>query len=428
MPAVIKSTTHDTVTIEVTVPLTKSMLDCEESITKTLNEAGCLAAKTALEQFDTEGTPVFIGDTKWTARGRYNKVYQTIWGAVDVTRYTYQNSKGGRQYCPLEKEARIILTATPGFAKQVSSKYAELGSSRVLFDLEQNHQRTIARSYLKNLCDAVGAVAQAKEEAWTYALPEMAASVKTVAVGIDGTCMLLTESGWREAMVGTLSLYDGKGERLHTIQMGATPEYGKSSFYSRFDRELEQIRKRYPKACFVGIADGAKSNWDYLRSRTDQQTVDFWHATGYLGKAAEVMFTGKRKEASKRDWLDNACHKLKHNVGAASRLLREMVAYSESQGLPNDQQAALNISIRYFINNKHRMTYARNVGHNIPIGSGVTEAACKTLVKQRLCNSGMRWKEKGAAAVLSLRSLAHTDCRWDQFWGKINQYGYPLAA
>ncbi len=428
MAAVIKSTSQETVTIEITIPLSRSMLRCEENITKGLNEAGCLAAKTALEQFDTDGTPIQIGDTKWTARGRFNKTYQTIWGAVDVERYTYQSPQGGRQYYPLEMGARIILTATPGFAKQVSCKYAELGSRRVLFDLKQNHQRTIASSYIKNLCDAVGAVAQAKEESWHYALPEMAAPVKTVAVGIDGTCMLLTQSGWREAMVGTLSLYDRQGERLHTIQMGATPEYGKKSFYARFDRELEQIKKRYPKALFIGIADGAKSNWDYLKPRTDKQTVDFWHATGYLGKAADVLFAGKRKEVLKREWLDTACHKLKHNVGAASRLLREMIEYRELHAMPADRQKVLNTSITYFTNNKSRRVYVRSVENHIPIGSGVTEAACKTLVKQRLCNSGMRWKEKGAAAVLSLRSLAHTDCRWDQFWGKIDQYGYPLAA
>lgn len=428
MPAVISVLSQESVTIEVTVPLSKAMLDCEEQITTALNEAGCLAAKTALEQFDTDGAPILLGEVKWTARGRFNKPYQTIWGEVDVERYTYQNARGGRQICPLEKDARIILTATPGFAKLVSSKYAELGSSRVLFDLEQNHQRTMARSYLKNLCDAIGAVAQAKEETWTYALPDMPAPVKTVAVGIDGTCMLLTESGWREAMVGTLSLYDGKGERVHTIQMGATPEYGKNSFYTRFDRELEQIRDRYPKACFIGIADGAKSNWDYLKPRTDKQTVDYWHASGYLGKAAEAMFSGKREEALKREWLDSVCHKLKHKVGAPSRLLREMIEYRESTNLSTERQKKLDAAISYFSNNKSRMSYARNVKNNIPIGSGVTEAACKTLIKQRLCNSGMRWKEKGAAAVLSLRSLAHTDCRWSQFWGKISQYGYPLAA
>mgnify|MGYP000106069579 CR=1 FL=1 len=428
MLAAIKAKSEDSVTIEVTIPLSKAMLDCEEKITTALNEAGCLAAQTALEQFDTDGTPILLGDSKWTARGKFNKTYQTIWGEVDVERYTYQSSKGGRQVCPLEKDARIILTSTPGFAKLVSSKYAELGSSRVLFDLAQNHQRTIARSYLKSLCDAVGAVAQAKEESWSYDLPQIQAPVKSVAVGIDGTCMLLTEEGWREAMVGTLSLYDDKGERLHTIQMGATPEYGKSSFYTRFDRELEQIRNRYPDALFVGIADGAKSNWEYLKPRTDKQTVDFWHASGYLGKAAEAMFVGKRKEGEKRQWLDNACHKLKHKIGAPSRLLTEMVEYAESTDLSKQRREKLDAAISYFKNNKSRMPYARNMENSIPIGSGVTEAACKTLIKQRLCNSGMRWKEKGAAAVLSLRSLAHTDCRWDQFWGKISQYGYPLAA
>jgi hypothetical protein len=41
------------------------------------------------------------------------------------------------------------------------------------------------------------------------------------------------------------------------------------------------------------------------------------------------------------------------------------------------------------------MDYAEHVAANHPIGSGVTEAACKTIVKQRLGQSGMRWKDKG---------------------------------
>jgi hypothetical protein len=53
----------------------------------------------------------------------------------------------------------------------------------------------------------------------------------------------------------------------------------------------------------------------------------------------------------------------------------------------------------------------------------VTEAACKTLVKQRLCASGMRWKHTGATIILSLRSLANTAGRWNQFWQKIDQSG-----
>ena len=69
------------------------------------------------------------------------------------------------------------------------------------------------------------------------------------------------------------------------------------------------------------------------------------------------------------------------------------------------------------------MNYSDYVNKNFPIGSGVTEAACKTLIKQRFCCSGMRWKNAGMKVVLNLRSLIQTEGRWDQFWKKIDQYG-----
>ena len=59
---------------------------------------------------------------------------------------------------------------------------------------------------------------------------------------------------------------------------------------------------------------------------------------------------------------------------------------------------------------------------------GVDYAACKTLVKQRLCRSGMRWKENGAQMILSLRALLLTQTRWAQFWSKIEQYGVPEVS
>ena len=74
------------------------------------------------------------------------------------------------------------------------------------------------------------------------------------------------------------------------------------------------------------------------------------------------------------------------------------------------------------------MKYAEHLSQNLPLGSGVTEAACKTIVKQRLCCSGMKWKEAGAAVVLSLRTLSHSCGRWEEFWQKIDQYGFPVVA
>jgi hypothetical protein len=70
------------------------------------------------------------------------------------------------------------------------------------------------------LSEAVGSVVQAKEEAWSYALPKEDSQIATVGIGLDGTCMLIGEEGYREAMVGTLSLYDSEGERQQIIYLG----------------------------------------------------------------------------------------------------------------------------------------------------------------------------------------------------------------
>jgi hypothetical protein len=74
------------------------------------------------------------------------------------------------------------------------------------------------------------------------------------------------------------------------------------------------------------------------------------------------------------------------------------------------------------------MDYPTALAHHWPIGSGVTEAACKTVVKQRLGRSGMRWTAQGAAVVLTLRALVLTPDRWRQFWDKLDQFGFPVAV
>src|ERR1700745_557078 len=74
------------------------------------------------------------------------------------------------------------------------------------------------------------------------------------------------------------------------------------------------------------------------------------------------------------------------------------------------------------------MTYPSALNDNLPIGSGVTEAACKTLVKQRLGGAGMRWTPRGAHVVLQLRAAAPTLNRWNAFWRKISLYGVMIEA
>ena len=72
------------------------------------------------------------------------------------------------------------------------------------------------------------------------------------------------------------------------------------------------------------------------------------------------------------------------------------------------------------------MSYSSYVKKDLTIGSGVTEAACKVLIKQRMCISGSRWKDQGASCVLALRSLKLTKGRWQQFWAYTMRHGCTL--
>lgn len=425
MPATLLSVDGDRVQVLVEMRLEASLLESEEKILAALNEAGMLVTAQALKRFDTDGKPIEVGGSRWTSKGQEPKAYQTPYGEVEVARHVYQTAAGGKTYCPLDREARIVVTSTPKFAKQVAGKFAQGSSVAVQRDLAENHGREVARSYVQHVAEAVGAVVQAKEAAWHYATPTLATEVKVIAVSVDGTCFLLGEEGYREAMVGTLSLYDGHGERLHTTYVGASPEYGKARFLARLDQEIRHLQVHYPEVTWVGVADGAAANWRFLQDYTDHQIVDFYHATGYLADAARAACP--RDAAKRQAWLAARCHTLKHDPEAATQLLGEMETLLDKR-LASPVREKLEAAVTYFRHHQHQMNYAHYRAQNWPIGSGVTEAACKTLVKQRLCNSGMRWKEAGARVVLSLRALVLTEGRWTQFWQKINQYGLPVLT
>jgi hypothetical protein len=83
------------------------------------------------------------------------------------------------------------------------------------------------------------------------------AEVTTIAIGMDGACILTTDDGWREAMAGTIALYNEQGERLHTTYIGAAPDHGKETFLEQLEREIEVVANRYPRATRIGVADGA---------------------------------------------------------------------------------------------------------------------------------------------------------------------------
>ena len=297
-------------------------------------------------------------------------------------------------------------------------------SGRVLIDLEEHHGRRVARSFVQNVADAVATVALAQEESWNYALPAMDHPVTTITLGLDGTCVLMCEDGWLEAMVGTIGLYDKAGERQHTIYMAATPEYGKATFLDRMDREVERVKVLYPEARYVGIADGARGNWDFLEPRTETQIVDFYQPrdmSGCGGRAVCGQAEGEGSVAGEPWSLPEA------RVGCCGYDL-EGVAETGTQGqgrqrgggdhvLRQPEQEGAN-----GLRSVGRGELADRFGGDGSGMQGDRQAAVvwfRDEVERAWCGGGVEG---------SVRCLTYTKERWSQFWNKIGSYGLPVTA
>jgi hypothetical protein len=418
MEAEIIKTNSNSITIQVTIPLSEDMLSSEDAIQQGINQAGLLATRYALSQHDTDGSPIKVYDKKLTSKGQLSKTYQCPFGEFELCRHVYQSNEGGSTYCPLDNDARILVFSTPKFSKMVSQKYSQISSRHVQRDLKENHGRSISRTYIQHISQAVGEVASTKS--WKYTTGVEPSDVSSIGISLDGTCMLLREDGWRQAMVGSISLYDEEGERVHTTYIAGVPEYGKETFYRDFTKEIETIKKSYQGKTYVGVADGAADNWKFLQSFADIQVLDFFHATEYLAKVSKTAF--KRKIEGK-EWLKQSCHTLKHEEGGAELLLKEMKSLIKKK-ISKEKKEEIDTAITYFTNHLHQMNYTSYLSKNIPIGSGVIEAACKVIIKQRMCNSGMRWTDDGAKNILVLRCFNETDGKWKQFWDKVVKMGY----
>lgn len=158
----------------------------------------------------------------------------------------------------------------------------------------------------------------------------------------------------------------------------------------------------------------------WLKGHTTTQILDFWHVTEYLAEAAGAIHRTKSKRS---EWIDDSCHALRYHPGAAAELLGQFEEAYAKGTLPTSTREKLEAALSYFANNLERMNYAIYRRTKLPIGSGITEAACKSVIKSRLCGSGMKWSQSGSEVVLTLRALGLTLARWGEFWDHLAKNG-----
>ena len=364
-----------------------------------------------LPSLDVDAPTIEINGTCYHRALRSFATYQTAVGPIRVQRTLYRH---GKEACivPMELRAGIIGGYwTPRSAKQAIWMVAQMPPSEVKSLLDLMGNMNPSESTLTRLPKKFNEQWEQHREPFECILRE---SIKvpegavTVAASLDGVMLPMKDgkrqekreknksegkrtrgpAGCQEASCGALSFYDAEGERLLTTRMGRMPESKKVTLKKSLSDLLDEALRQRPELSLVKVADGAKDNWSYLANELPKghEIVDFYHAAEHLKKAFDLSY-GENSAKSKEKFTTYR-HILKEEPEGVEKVIKAL-AYQHKH---HPRRAKLKTELEYFRNNRARMRYAEHLSHNLPIGSGVIEAACKTLVTQRMKCSGMRWR------------------------------------
>ena len=382
--------------------------------------------KAGIESLDDGARHVFCGGKRHRRVQATPRRVMTSAGPVEYSRPRYRSESGAaimpvdEQVCfaggyfterAAEQGVYLMSVLSPRDCVSLYGKFGIEGAS-----VSSLQRLAVDAGRLWSGCADDALVAMRAGEA----IPARAVSV---CISLDGTMlpMILEGKGdartmiWKEASVGTISYYDAQGVRLHTVYLGEMPEPRKATLKQRLEEELAHAIRLRPDLRIVAVADAAADNWTYLSALVPEafQLIDFWHAAQHLGAAAEHIFPQDSTARSK--WFKRYRRILRDDPDGAEKVIRSLRYYGTAGARPD---AGLKSELNYFRNHRNRMSYAKHQAMNVPIGSGVMESACKTLVGARMKRSGQRWGMEGGKAILAFRALVKSG-RFDAAWTAI---------
>jgi len=181
-----------------------------------------------------------------------------------------------------------------------------------------------------------------------------------------------------------------------------------------FDWLAKEVQQRDPQEgrTVVAIMDGETKLRDLQELKLGRAIgiLDIWHVTEYLWKLAYCFHSEGSGEAEA--FVETYLRKLLD--GSIGRVIGGIRQMATKRGLSKHKSEKAQQCLNYFAERSEYMKYDEYLAAGYPIGSGVVEGACRHLVKDRMEQTGMRWRIAGAQAVLSLRALYVND-DWDTF-------------
>jgi hypothetical protein len=422
------------------------------------NAIGAELVKAAMERADAPEPEVTIHGEVWGNRRAAKGTYYSVFGPVEPERGVFQRSGRGRVAVPMELRTGIVEGAyTPRLARIMSRAVAlmtaeeaegflgEVGVAKMSVSTLHRVPRAMAARYEAHRVEIEPAVRQADP---------IPVGTVTIQVALDG--VMVPQDGeharprgrktdspdpprheqrygespvvatadhdsslgraWHEAGVGTIAFYDAEGERLKTTYLGEMPVAEKAVLVRRLTEEALSVVAEQPAVNICFASDGAIPQWNALEAihaalpksfvGEVMYLLDLFHVAEHLQKAANAIY-GTATFEQKADTRTAAEHwktTLESYDDGPRRVLKAL-RYQRDK-LMGARRKDVNQVIKYVALHSAagRMAYAEAARRHYPRGTGVTEAAAKTLVGVRMKRAGARYSQHGGQTILLFRS------------------------
>jgi hypothetical protein len=382
--------------------------------------------------------------------------YHSLCGPLCVERATYRKvgERNGPTVIPLELEAGLAERATPALCYSVGQDYGKGTSREYVESMEAAHRKVPSRSTVERIGKALGTKAnRAMPTILRYLrrgekVPEEAVAIS---LGLDRTSVPYEEKreqgappatrrkhrkkpyvrrqpdpvdvNYRMEYVGTFSLVNIYGETLVTRKYAATQQEGPEGIVKQMMADLRSAMSQYPLLKVGVVQDGAPELWKLLEDALEAENtvfeyfeaIDRYHLSErWAGVLNVVEPDAKRRQQQLVEWEQQLDDDDDAIVDIYTFIAERELLYR------GKNRKTLASTLTFIENNHQRMQYATLLAFGLPVGSGVTEGACKSLVGTRVKRSGQRWHPPGVSAVLTLRSILHSE-RFPRFWGHLHR-------
>jgi hypothetical protein len=362
-----------------------------------------------------------------------DKELLTVLGPVTVKRAYYYDRECQSGWCPKDQTLDMEGTSYSSGVRRMMSKvgaYRSFGLGHE--DLYELADIRVSAKEVERISQTVGSQTEAFQAAESKAsLSEKVVPIKPVPrlyVCMDGTGVPVVkketvgrqgkgqdgQAKTREVKLGCVFTQTGFDQKGRPVRDEESTSYtGAIEVAETFGQRIyqEAIRRglnRAGEVCVLG--DGAPWIWNIADECFfgATQIVDLYHAREHYWNVAKVCFG--RNTDRLHQWAEERRRELD-----GGRVEEVMEAIHQALSLLGGDKTVGEREIGYFKKNMERMRYADFRKRGLFVGSGVLEAGCRTVIGQRLKQSGMHWTVRGANSIIALRCCILSN-RWEDFW------------